>query len=203
MSKSKTGNPTPYTIHDEGVIASALDRALMSYDATPAGGGDPMTMKVTAQVEWSGVVDRGRGGVRTTTLDNLRTAGLREAMEKVRRLGDRAEMARPAESYRAKGWHAQLAALTGTPRGSEAADRAGLAPSRRTLLGWLTGSTPSRANQERIAQAYSELRNDRVSRAQANYDRARHELAEKLTGVLKDRYDTEIRLRDITEIKLN
>lgn len=58
-------------------------------------------------------------------------------------------------TYGAKGWHAQLRALTGTERGLSFADAAGLSPSRRTLLGWLAESqTPNAENQRKIQQAY-------------------------------------------------
>ena len=62
---------------------------------------------------------------------------------------------RARTSYDARGWHAQLRALTDTRAGREAADRAGLAPTARTLLGWLAETTtPNKANREKIAQAY-------------------------------------------------
>lgn len=62
-------------------------------------------------------------------------------------------------SYRAKGWHAQLRALTQSPRGSAAADRAGLDITERTLKRWLSDEDyPVRSgDRARIAQAYEIL----------------------------------------------
>jgi hypothetical protein len=61
-------------------------------------------------------------------------------------------------SYTARGWHAQLRALTGTRVGREAASAAGLSPTRRTLLAWLTEArTPTAANRQRITDAYTAL----------------------------------------------
>ena len=56
----------------------------------------------------------------------------------------------------AKGWHAQISALTATPRGYEAAIRAGLhVKQRRTLEGWLAETVePSSANKRLINAAY-------------------------------------------------
>jgi hypothetical protein len=62
------------------------------------------------------------------------------------------------KSYTAKGWHAQISALTRTSRGYAAADAAGLDVTSRTLTGWLSQSvTPSKSNQEKIHQAYASL----------------------------------------------
>lgn len=62
----------------------------------------------------------------------------------------------PSVSRPVKGWHAQISALTKTPRGYEAAHKAGLhIKQRRTLEGWLaqTGE-PSSANKRLINAAY-------------------------------------------------
>lgn len=59
-------------------------------------------------------------------------------------------------SYTVKGWHAQLAQLTSTRAGYQAADQVGLSVTRRTLLDWLTERrAPSIQNQRLISQAYS------------------------------------------------
>lgn len=59
-------------------------------------------------------------------------------------------------TYTAKGWHAKLVQLSGTERGRQAADRAGLNPTRETYLRWLRDpeNTPNKANLRRIEQAY-------------------------------------------------
>lgn len=59
-------------------------------------------------------------------------------------------------SFTAKGWHAQISKLTSSPRGYEAAAKAGLSVNKRTLMDWLAERRePSKANQERIAKAYA------------------------------------------------
>lgn len=196
--KSSSDEPTPYSDHDEGIIESALDRAFNDY-----GGEAPSGIRVRAQVEWAGVVDRANGGVRRTRLDGLDLGKVKKQLDRTREARDRAGQARPAQSYQAKGWHAQLRKLTEHSRGSDAADKAGLSPSARTLREWLSESRePSKANQERIARAYEALRHDRVDRATAEYERHRHELVERLSESLRDRYGVEIRLRDIDDFDL-
>lgn len=55
----------------------------------------------------------------------------------------------------ARGWHAQLRALTATRPGALALERAGLNVTLRTLLAWLSDARePTRRNQEIIARAY-------------------------------------------------
>lgn len=56
----------------------------------------------------------------------------------------------------AKGWHAQISALTATPRGYESAIRAGLhVKQRRTLEGWLAQTIePTSVNKRLINAAY-------------------------------------------------
>lgn len=59
-------------------------------------------------------------------------------------------------SYTAQSWHAQLSKLTSQPRGYEAAEKAGLSATARTLRAWL--SDPDypirRSDREKIARAY-------------------------------------------------
>lgn len=58
-------------------------------------------------------------------------------------------------SYTAKGWHAQISKLTSSPRGYEAAHKAGLSVNQRTLVDWLAERRePNKANQDLIARAY-------------------------------------------------
>lgn len=64
---------------------------------------------------------------------------------------------RPARVKReAKGWHAQISALTDTPRGYEAAVKVGLhIKQRRTLEAWLSEDVePTSANKRLIRAAY-------------------------------------------------
>lgn len=58
-------------------------------------------------------------------------------------------------SYTLVGWHAQISKLTSSPRGYEAAHRAGLSVNHRTLVDWLAERRePSKANQALIHKAY-------------------------------------------------
>lgn len=65
-------------------------------------------------------------------------------------------------SYTAKGWHAQLSKLTSSDRGYQAAERAGLSATARTLKNWL--SDPEypirRGDREKIAAAYGIMRGE-------------------------------------------
>ncbi|MFJ8755318.1 hypothetical protein ACIREO_39330 [Streptomyces sp. NPDC102441] len=69
--------------------------------------------------------------------------------------------ARPQDrlkSYRAKDWHAQLVQLTGTHRGYEALERAGVNVTARTLVNWLAEPEYAvrRSYQEQIRSAYED-----------------------------------------------
>lgn len=70
------------------------------------------------------------------------------------------EMGGRMVSYSARGWHAQLVALTGTQRGMGFLDAAGINVTQRTLLSWLSSTgekgdrAPSKANQQMIREAY-------------------------------------------------
>lgn len=203
MSKvSDTGDPTPYDDNDAAALEAAVDEAWAEYESQ-GGSGQPTNMRVTAQVEWSGVLDRARGGHRTTRLDGLDMAAAKKALDQAREATKRAESAAPAVSYRAKGWHAQLSALTGSKYGSTASDKAGLSPTTRTVREWLSESrAPSKANQEKIAAAYDSLKNRRVEVSQDRANRASGALANILSGIFRDRYGAEIRLRNITGMEL-
>jgi transcriptional regulator with XRE-family HTH domain len=195
-SKSDTGEPTEYDLRDEGELESALDRAWQDY-----GDGTPSKMRVRAQVEWSGVVDRANGGVRTTKLDGLNLGRVKDAVDRARDANRRAGDAKPLASYRAKGWNPQLFALLGNPRGSAAADRAGLNVTPRTLKAWLSGERePNKANRDRIAEAYGHARNWPVEQAREQAARANHDVAQALNNAIRERYGAEVRLRDISRI---
>jgi hypothetical protein len=199
MSKTSTGEPTEYDLADEGAIESALDQAWQDYP----GDGTPTAMRITAQVEWSGVTDRANGGVRTTRLDGLALAPVKVALDKARAAAQKADTARPATSYTAKSWHAQLRVLTGSSRGSAAADKVGLSVTQRTLLGWLAETNdPSAANRAKIAEAYDKLRTWNVDEARTAAQKANHEVAQELSKAMRDRYGAEIRLRDIRGMDL-
>jgi hypothetical protein len=200
MSRPATGPSEPYSENDEAAVADVLDDAFAAWD-DQAPDQNPSAMHVTAQIEWAGVVDRARGGVRSTRLDGINLGALRKPLEEARRANQRAEAVAPARSYTAKGWHAQLRALVSVGHGSDLADRAGLNPTRGTLTAWLSETrAPSKANQARIAEAYGGLRIAPVERAHGRAEAANHALAEKLNAVLTEEYGQEIRLRDITRM---
>lgn len=61
-------------------------------------------------------------------------------------------------TYDRKGWLAQFAQLSETKSGYAAMERAGLSASTRAQRGWLSGdSVASRANQDRIREAYAAM----------------------------------------------
>lgn len=188
-----TGDGDDYTPDEEGDLVDVLDDAFDSY-----GPGTPTRADVTAQIEWAGTIDNnGRGGVRRTRLDGLdpgKMRELRDLAEKAREATAREAGAAPLRSYKAKGWEAKLHKITSLKRGPEAAAMAGLAPAARTLRKWLAGKqTPNKANMARINRAYDELRNP----ARMSASKARHEAAEKLTEVMRDRYGVNVRFREI------
>ena len=195
--KSDSDEPTEYDTTEEGIIESILDRAMNGYTA-------PSRIQVTARIEWAGIEQRSNGGVRTTTLTNLDLTGVRDALNQARAAREQAEQATPYRSYDAKGWHAQIRALAESGhRGDDAVDRAGLNVSERTLLAWLSESrAPSKANQDRIAQAYDNLRNREVNAARDVHRGTQHEVAEKLNAAIQQRYGAEVRFRDIQRFTL-
>ena len=219
MAKAATGPPTEYDAHDEGVIEAALDRAFQQYEGgdgyeEPGAGDDmgrggggggltPTNIRITARIEWAGVEQRSNNGVRSTRLEGLELGPVRDALARAREATQRVYETPPATSHRAQGWHAQLRELTESARGSAAADRAGLGPTSRTLMAWLSESRePNRANQERIREAYAELRNWNLNAARAEARQARHELAQRLSAAIADQYGSEVRLRDISRLTL-
>ena len=202
-SKSTSGDPTEYDAYDESNVYRAIDHAYSEYGSS----GTPSKMQVTAQVEWSGSIDRARGGMRKVRLDNLdpgKMRALKAAVRREREAQARVKAATPSASYSAQGWRAQLNALLTDRRGEAVSDRAGLSPTARTLRAWLSDErAPSRANQERIAQAYGGLRTWRVDQARSDAQTAQGATAKALTDALRDRYGAEIRLRSIVRLTLD
>lgn len=194
--KRNTGDPTEYTPAEIAELTEALDEAWAEYDETfPESGSEPGVARVQAQVEWAGVLDRARDGHRKVNfgIDGRLSP---DAMREVKKALDRARVAQPSVRYDRKGWHAQLKQLTGTQRGYDAANRAGLSPTARTLREWLgEDRTPNAANQRKIHQAYEHLRNYHV-------DSARRAVADRFSEALTERYGAEIRLRGITDMNL-
>lgn len=191
MSRSTTGDSTPYSTASEEALTKLLAAAL---DGSNGG-----RLEVTADIQWAGTYNA--KAHRTTVLDGLNLDQVQQAVAAAKEAGAVRDSAEPYKSYKAKGWHAQLHELTRTDRGSEAADRAGLNPSSRTLMRWLsTAGEPSKANRDRISAAYSELRNKPVTDAQQAYERANHAVAEALNASARDRYGAEVRFHGPTNI---
>lgn len=201
--RTDTGDPTPYTDADEAALEAAAEQAFHDWDESEYTGQEPTIMYVSAQIEWSGSVDLANDGHRSTRLYALELQEVRQATERARMARERAEAARPASSYQAKGWKAQLRQINKVKRGQAAAERVGLSPSPRTMREWSTGRrTPSKENRERIARAYDELRNWRVHATQEASTRANREVANRLSEAFRESQQAEIRLRGITRIDL-
>jgi hypothetical protein len=205
MAKAKTGAGEPYSPPEQAGLTAAVNQAFTTDEQFPGvthlqGAG----LDVTAIVEWAGTVDAttrlGPEGMRRTRLDGLDLTGVKAAVDRARAAGQ-AEYGR---SYDAKGTHAQLAQLLDTARGRAAADTAGLSPSRRTLLRWLSGEQqPNRANREAIERAYGEVRHQAAegqrSRAMRASDR---EVSDALTAAVRRRYGVNVRFRDIRDMRI-
>ncbi|MDN5915115.1 MAG: hypothetical protein L0I76_08425 [Pseudonocardia sp.] len=213
-SRTGSGEGEPYSEPDEAAIEKAIQEAedeyATEYGEEPTGFGEdspvPETLTVTAEVEWNGSVQNSNGGKRTVRLDlgADRIEKLGPRIKEARAAGQKAAQARPARSYRAKGWQAQLRELTKSARGSTLADNAGLAPLQRTLLSWLSGDRPpSKANQAKIGQAYQGLSTWRVDNAQQGVREANHRLTEELTEQTRDRFGSTVRFRDIDEMRFD
>lgn len=198
----ETGDGDEYTSEEEAALEAAVDDAWADYEA--AAERTPSRMTTRARVEWAGVEQRSNNGVRTLRADNLNLGRVRDAARASRAAAEQARRTGPSTSYRAKGWHAQLRALTGDRHGSQLADRSGLNPTSRTLRSWLAEDrAPNKANQARIASAYDALRNRARNDAQQISRAANHTLQQELTDALRDRYGATIRLRDIEWLNLD
>lgn len=198
-----SGPSSDYDDDDEAHLYDWLDDGWKDYDEDEDGdpAGDPSAMTVNARVEWAGVTDRARDGQRTVNLQGLDLSGVRDALTAARQATSKAQSA--GNTFTAKGWQAQLTTLLRDSRGSGASDRAGLSPTRETVLRWLTGdAVPNKANQERLAAAYRDVREQVIGTARDKASSARHELAEQVNTALERTYGSEIRLRNITQLDL-
>lgn len=197
MSKTSTGDPTAYTEDDESGLIDAVDEGWDEFE-------NPTKMTVSAVVEWSGSTNRSHGGFRTVRLDGLELGGVKAALDDARTAGQTARDARTSSGYTAQGWHAQINALTKHSRGSELADRAGLDPTARTLSAWLSESrAPSKANRQRIADAYAALGTARVDAAHSRRRRANHQASEAISAAVRERYGADVRFTDVRSVEFD
>ncbi|WP_226361010.1 hypothetical protein [Pseudonocardia sp. ICBG1142] len=198
MAGKDTGPATDYTDTEEAALEAAAERAWEEYQA----GEEQMPERMTvygARVEWAGV-ETPRAAVRLDRLDLDRVGAALSSMKQANARAAQGE----ATSYTATGWHAQLRALTGTARGSELADRAGLNPTARTLRAWLAEDRPpNAANRRAIAEAYSGLRTYGRDQAQDEARAARHQVVEELNSAIRDRYGADVRFRNFGRIEFH
>ena len=192
-SKRDTGDGDPYSDAEEARICDAIEDAMADeYDDGETGPANA-EVQVTAEIEWAGTVDKPQ---RSTRLDGVDMRATVKAVQHLRQAEGRDTG--PLRSYKAKSWEAQLRQLNAVKRGTSAKQAAGLNPDSETLRRWKNGSQkPGKAYRERIAQAYDELRNP----ARGQVAKARHDVAEKFTKALRDRYGVNVRLRDIRNFR--
>ncbi|MGW3984722.1 hypothetical protein [Streptomyces mirabilis] len=204
-SDRDTGTGEPYSDADAERLVQAIEAAYAAWDQA----GEPSLLDVRAQVEWAGHVMPGNDGKRRTRvpIPPEQMKKVRKAVEKARKALGRKRTAKPSESRKAKGWHAQIRELVESKQGSEAADRAGLNPSRGTLVKWLSHDggrddfAPSKANREAISKAYEELRSWRVTEASTAAQSASKQAAEAMTEAMENEHGVNIRFRDIDEFR--
>jgi transcriptional regulator with XRE-family HTH domain len=202
--KRDTSDGDEYADVDEAALADAVADALgygeeeeeeepgAEEEGEPAETG---TIRVRAQIEWAGTIDQnGQDGVRSTHLDSVPLAGIREAAADLAK----AKAGRgPLRSYRAKGWRAQLRQMLSTKRGQAAAREAGL--NRDTIRRWQSGTqAPSAASRARISGAYGQLRDPKPAAVAA----ASHRLSIAVTAAVRTQYGVNVRLRNIEYLRI-
>ncbi|MFF4963239.1 hypothetical protein ACFY2Z_40965 [Streptomyces sp. NPDC001222] len=199
--KRDTGTGEPYSDAEAERVAMAIEAAYADWDR-PA---EPSKVDVRAKVEWAGVYQPGNQGVRRIRVEGLKPEKMREVrkvIEKARKALGKQRTAKPAATYRAKGWEAQFRQLFKTAKGYEAMSKAGVSATKQTLDRWLSGSqTPSKANREAIERAYGEMRERPVSEARSAAESASKAAAEAMTEAMRERYGVNVRFRDIEHFR--
>lgn len=194
-----SGDGDDYTPDEVDEVYDALSEAFAGHAAGGPGGGEITgAITATAKVEWAGeYANNGRDGQRTVHLNPVNLTAVRDAVNKAQRLEGLAGRG-PLRSYKARGWQAQLKQLSGTKRGREALQAAGWSPSRETLRRYNHGTqAPSKANRARITDAYDSARNPGRGWAEA-----RREAADALTAALRQEYGSNVRFRDIADLRI-
>lgn len=181
--KAKTDDPTPYTAADEAALIAAMTE--------PPAGAD--SFEVDADVEWAGTTNP--SAHRTLRVDRVQLDSVREAARKAQEAaGIRATR---SKSYTAKGWRAQLNALSRTGVGRQHLGQHVTATSR-TQSSWAKGGTPSKANREAIAAAYEATATRKERAATGAQQAANKAAAERLSEALEGRFGAPIRLTNIS-----
>lgn len=176
-----TGDPTEYGDDDAQDIYEALLDAMG--DDIPGGTG---TLTITGRIEWQGDFHRGNNGMRTVNLSGVELGPIVSAVDAAKAAQEAAGAARVLNSYRAKSPTAQARGLMRTARGRAAAERAGLSVSPRTLKAWLSGQRqPSKANREKIANAYNDARTAPVRNASDAARAAIKNVADSVSDAIK------------------
>ncbi|WP_030795143.1 hypothetical protein [Streptomyces sp. NRRL S-920] len=198
--KRDTGEGDKYSDAEADRVADAIEAAYADWANTA----EPSRVDVKAKVEWAGHVMPANNGVRRTRIDlpPEKMREVRKAAEKARNASGKRRAAKPAASYKAKGWEAQFRQLFKTAKGYEAMSKAGVSATKQTLDRWLTGSqTPSKANREAIERAYDGMRNRPLTEARDAAHAAAREAADAMTEAMKAQYGVNIRFRDIEHFR--
>lgn len=218
MARSLTGDGEEYTEADDFAAEAAAEAAWAEWsdgadalsDAITGGGqsggtregrgdGEPTALDVSADVEWGGE----QRGARTTTLSGLHLDEFRASTRRAAAAMAKARAARPAASYRAVGWRAQLRHLESTSAGREALRGAGFEASARSRRRWRAGAgSPSKERQAQIREGYGAARNRPVTEAYKRAAIASKELTSTLTDTIRDAYGTTVRLHNVTQIHI-
>jgi hypothetical protein len=200
--KRDTGEGDKYSDAEADRVADAIEAAYADWANTAA---EPTKLNVRAKVEWAGVYQPGNNGVRGVRIEGLKPEKMREVRklaEKARKASGKVRTAKPASTYRAKGWEAQFRNLFKTRKGYEAMSKAGVSATKQTLDRWLRGEqAPNKANREAIERAYADVRGRPVTEARDAAQAAAKEAAEALTEAMRDRYGSNVRFRDIQSFR--
>lgn len=198
--KRDTGTGDEYSNAEADRVADAIEAAYADWHNAA----EPSRVDVKAQVEWAGHIMPANNGVRRTRIDLPadKMQEVRKAAEKARDATRAKSAAKPASSYRAKGWEGQFRQLFRTAKGYAALDRAGVSATRETLGRWLRGEqAPNKANREAISRAYDEMRGRPVSEARDAAAAASRAAAKAMTEAMRSQYGVNIRFRDIEHFR--
>jgi hypothetical protein len=198
--KRDTGAGDKYSDAEADRVADAVEAAYADW----ANAAEPSKVDVKAKIEWAGHVMPANGGMRRSRIDLPadKMREVRKAAQKARNASGAKRAAKPAASYRAKGWEAQLRQLFKTAKGYAAMDKAGVTATKQTLDRWLRGEqAPNKGNREAIERAYDNMRNRPLTEARDASQAAAKEAADALTEAMKGQYGVNIRFRDIEHFR--